>query len=71
MTLARRLREAREKAGLLPHDIPGVSAQAVRDYESDRGVMPGAEAISALCDALEVSADWLLDLRPRRTRRNG
>lgn len=67
MTLAQRLRAARESAGLTLAQVGaacGVSRQYVHRLESGVHV-PSAELLRLLCAALRVSADELLEL-PRR-----
>lgn len=71
-TIHERLRFARESTGLsyteAAGECTGVSAQAIRDYEGPRVVMPGASAIVQLCHVYGITADWLLGLPPVRQR---
>ncbi|BCM23827.1 helix-turn-helix domain-containing protein [Methyloradius palustris] len=38
----------------------GISASMLRRYEYEDGSKPGTREIRLLCDALDVSADWLI-----------
>lgn len=61
LSLARRLRLARDSAGLTQVELAariGMSRDRVSDYEN--GAALPSDALSAICEALDVSADWLL-----------
>lgn len=62
-TLASRIREARERAGLSMSDLAkrvGVSKQAVWGWETGSTKGPRPEHLLALRDILSVSIDWLV-----------
>jgi transcriptional regulator with XRE-family HTH domain len=60
--VARRLREARLRAGLTEVDVRdriGISTRTVRAYEHAER-LPGAQALAKLTRLYGVSADWVL-----------
>lgn len=62
--ISARLRQAVDSSGLKHHQIAGaagISGNTLRSYMS-YGTMPGASNLAALCQALHISADWLLGL---------
>src|SRR5690349_16690358 len=65
--IGKRLKRAREAAGLSLRDLEAVinnevSAQAIGKYERDE-MMPGSSVLLALAKALRVSPDYLLSTR--------
>lgn len=69
MLFKKRLKEAREKAGLRQNelaDISGVTNVTVSAYESTdgkRGMNPSLSNVEALAKALHVSLDWLCGIK--------
>lgn len=65
--IGHRLKLAREAAGLSLRELESaidrlVSAQAIGKYERDE-MMPGSGVLLALCDALQVSPEYLMSAR--------
>ena len=61
-TIGERIAEARQRRGWTQSDLAaraGSSAATVSQWETGHRT-PGAPALVALADALEVTADWLL-----------
>lgn len=69
--LSERLRELRGSQSQKDMaDSVGIKYQAWARYEKGE-VAPGADMITQICRAHEVSADWLLGLSDRRSLANG
>jgi len=63
MTLGKKIKEARVKAGYTQEQFAqmlGVSRQAVTKWESDRGI-PDVENLKTIGKLLDISIDYLLD----------
>lgn len=62
--VSHRLRQALKGSGLSYPKISeksGIPKRSIQEYAA--GVMPTAPALGDLCEALEVSADWILGLK--------
>lgn len=70
---AKRLKEARSQAGLKQRDLAGkasITTASISAYESSdgtKGKNPTLENAKALAEALNVSLDWLCDLKITQT----
>lgn len=67
MTIAKRIRIARECRGFTPYELAlrmECNTSQVHGWERSQCV-PSAKSIVALCRACNVSADWLLGLHER------
>ena len=68
-----RLTELRKQAGLTQVELGdkvGVSNRVIAYYEQDEAQPPGA-MLASLADALGVTTDELLGLKPAKARKNG
>lgn len=66
--ISARLRQAVEGSGCTRQviaDRAGINCNTLRNY-MDYGTMPGAGKLAALCQALGVSADWVLGIGGQR-----
>lgn len=64
--IGERLRVARARKKLTLRDVANtinVTPQAVHKYEDNKS-MPNSRAFLALCELLDVSAEWLMDATP-------
>lgn len=64
MTLGERLKTARKFRGLTQDGLAdkiGTSRGVITNIEHDKTVMPQPLIINALCDALEVNQEWLIN----------
>lgn len=64
--IGERLRVARARQRMTLRDVAnaiGVSPQMVKKYEDDLS-MPSSSGFVAICECLDVSAEWLIDGSP-------
>lgn len=64
MTLGERLKTARKYRGLTQDGLAGkigTSRGVITNLEHDKTEMPQPLIINALCDALEISQEWLIN----------
>lgn len=58
-----RIRGKRSEQGMSQQELAdkaGVSLDAIHNYENDEGYLPSAKAIASLCNALDVTPNYLL-----------
>ena len=63
--IGRKLEQAMEEAGIKPTELSkkiGITKQRLSTYTNGL-VAPPAPMVRELCEALGISADWLLDIR--------
>ena len=67
MTLGERIRSIRHQRGMSKTDIAlyiGVGITTLRSWEDNENI-PRADSLAQLCQALNVSADWMLGIERR------